>query len=146
MKKFLVYLIIIIMIITTSCSSKTTENMNLDEIKINILNQENSDLGISYFIEVKNNSDFIIKHVSLFLSYPINKESRENPYKVEESMSKKENIIKPEEVVKFYVFTPLKEAGLDTYVLNIEHPSIKLKGYYISKEKEEIPFAIGKGS
>ncbi|ATP41021.1 hypothetical protein CSE16_13715 [Solibacillus sp. R5-41] len=134
---------ILTLVLLVGCVSEKNINVNdMDKIKLELIEQNKLDEGISYSIKLTNGSDYVIKQNNVFVSFPIkNGESayKGNEYKVEADGNKLD--IQPGEKITLNVFMRYEGIG-DKSLLGIDNPHIQLKGYMHTVDDEH-HFTIG---
>lgn len=129
--KTLLLLILLLMSLTliTSCSNDTPHiSEEVDQIKLELIEQKKDLNGMVYTLKLTNNSSKVIKQNNVYLSYPIKTSngSRSNVFKVE-AENNKLNIETGEELI-LTVFAP-KEMYVNNNNIDIDDPTIEIKGF-----------------
>ncbi|MFJ7667394.1 hypothetical protein ACIQXI_09805 [Lysinibacillus sp. NPDC097195] len=128
---------LLILVLLSGCVNKETFTTNdIEKIKLALIKTETLENGISYTINLKNDSDFVIKQNNVFVSFPIKLgESglKDNKYTVEAEGNKLD--IQPGEEITLHVLMPFEGIG-DQSVLGIDNPNIQLKGYIETVDNE----------
>lgn len=143
MKKIIFLLISVSVIIFAGCSKQTEKAVDsklMDKIQIKVTNVSKQPAGNAYSMKLINNSPYLIKQNSVYLSYPIKQGtgSSFNKCKVEAIGNKTD--IKPGEEVSLGVFMN-SENYKDNKMLDAENPDIQFEGY-INEVKEANHFQI----
>ncbi|WP_411335138.1 hypothetical protein ACK1LH_21030 (plasmid) [Metabacillus indicus] len=121
--------------VTANFTTSDIQKINLEISKREVLENE-----ITYWLKLKNNSDFTIKQNNVFVSYPLilNNGSKGNVYKVEAQGNKLD--IMPGEEVVLTVSTPFQGIG-DKDSISFDTPQIQVEGYLDSvNEKSKFSF------
>jgi len=72
MKMKLLCTSLLILVLLSGCvSEKTFTTNDIEKIKLALMKTETFENGISYTIQLKNDSDLVIKQNNVFVSYPI---------------------------------------------------------------------------
>ncbi|MEK4425498.1 hypothetical protein [Solibacillus sp. FSL K6-1523] len=143
MKLKLLLSALFVFILLAACESEkqiTVEDM--EKIKLELIEQETSENGISYSIKLLNDSDYVIKQNNVFISFPIKQGENSykgNVYKVQASGNKLN--IEPGENIVLHVFTPFEGMG-DKELLGTNNPHIQMIGY-LQTVDEANQFSIG---
>ncbi|MFJ7183754.1 hypothetical protein [Lysinibacillus xylanilyticus] len=128
---------ILTLVLLAGCVSK--QNITVDDIKnikLELIEQQTFEEGISYSIKLTNGSDYVIKQNTVFVSFPIKHgESayKGNEYTVEAKGNKLD--IQPGEKITLNVFMPYKGMG-DKSLLGLDNPNIQIKGYLHTIDEE----------
>lgn len=137
MKMKLLFTSLLILVLLSGCvSEKAFTTNDIEKIKLALMKTETFENGISYTIQLKNDSDLVIKQNNVFVSYPIKHgESglKGNQYTVEADGNKLD--IQPGEKITLHVFMPFEGMG-DQSLLGIDNPNIQLKGYIETVDNE----------
>ena len=137
MKMKLLCTSLLILVLLSGCvSEKTFTTNDIGKIKLALMKTETFENGISYTIQLKNDSDLVIKQNNVFVSYPIKHgESglKGNQYTVEADGNKLD--IQPGEKITLHVFMPFEGMG-DQSLLGIDNPNIQLKGFIETVDNE----------
>lgn len=137
MKMKLLFTSLLILVLLSGCvSEKAFTTNDIEKIKLALMKTETFENGISYTIQLKNDSDLVIKQNNVFVSYPIKHgESglKGNQYTVEADGNKLS--IQPGEKITLHVFMPFEGMG-DQSLLGIDNPNIQLKGYIETVDNE----------
>jgi len=137
MKMKLLCTSLLILVLLSGCvSEKTFTTNDIEKIKLALMKTETFENGISYTIQLKNDSDLVIKQNNVFVSYPIKHgESglKGNQYTVEADGNKLD--IQPGEKITLHVFMPFEGMG-DQSLLGIDNPNIQLKGFIETVDNE----------
>ena len=142
MKKLKLLLFILLSMALTACDSseETLKKFDVDKISFEITDQFESSSSISYTIKVTNNTEVLISHLDLYLSFPIILANgiKENSYMT--IGIPLDNIVNLEkgESIEFVLKAPLDTEFMNLEAIDSEHPSIELKGYV----NKDIPFGI----
>ena len=144
-KKYLIISGFILFILGALIGCSDREAFNDDNIKFSIINIQSSSENKAYTIEVTNETGYELTHLEFFLSYPIKTEngSESNPFVIEgkpEALKKPLNI-KSGESIKFSIVAPIKKVFSNSNLLDLENPSVELKGDVVIGKKE-IPFGM----
>lgn len=114
----------------------------MKKIKLELVEQENLEDGISYSIKLINNSDYVIKQNNVYVSFPIKQDERfykGNDYKVEADGNKLD--IQPGENITLRVFMPFRGI-VDKTLVETDNPNIQLMGYLQTVDKKNY-FTVG---
>jgi len=134
---------ILTLVLLAGCVSE--QNITVDDIKnikLELIEQQTFEEGISYSIKLTNGSDYVIKQNTVFVSFPI--KHGENAYKGNEyTVEAKGNKldIQPGEKITLNVFMPFEGMG-DKSLLGLDNPNIQIKGY-LNTIDEEHHFTTG---
>ncbi|WP_141603821.1 lipoprotein [Terrilactibacillus laevilacticus] len=129
MKKFMLFLLVFV-IILTGCSNEKTSDFNLNEakkVKLRLNQTQTSKDGIRYTINLINGSDFTLKQNDVFVSFPIKIKGGQkgNEFKILAKGNKLN--IKPGEEVRLNAFLPFD--GIDRNRLLVDDPQVEILGY-----------------
>ncbi|PZD97295.1 hypothetical protein DNH61_02775 [Paenibacillus sambharensis] len=140
---------LLIVLIAAGCSgenSRETERFNDRSLKFKLLDSRQNDALASYTLQVKNEGLFTVRHLRMYIDYPILTEtgSMYNPYKLEgDAEGTGPYHLEPGDEITYRFITPVYEVfgekGLD-----YDNPSIELKGVVLEGDSE-IPFTITGG-
>ena len=128
---------ILTLVLLAGCVSE--QNITVDDmknIKLELIEQQTFEEGISYSIKLTNGSDYVIKQNTVFVSFPIKQgESafKGNEYTVEAKGNKLD--IQPGEKITLNVFMPFEGMG-DKSLLGLDNPNIQIKGYLHTIDEE----------
>ncbi|MFF2797036.1 hypothetical protein [Lysinibacillus xylanilyticus] len=128
---------ILSLVLLAGCVSE--RNITVDDmknIKLELIEQQMFEEGISYSIKLTNGSDYVIKQNTVFVSFPIKHgESayKGNEYTVEAKGNKLD--IQPGEKITLNVFMPYEGMG-DKSLLGLDNPNIQLKGFLHTIDEE----------
>lgn len=108
---------------------QTTQNNNTKpKLNIYLVKKTRDKNNIIYIFKMQNNSKHIIKQSNVYMHF--NKITivgfEANPFKVEAKGNKLN--IKPNEKLTLTFKIPI-DTGLRTYILDLDHPEIEIKGY-----------------
>lgn len=121
---------IFILILLAGCDSEKEFTLNdIQKIKLELIDKETLEEGISYSIKLINDSDYVLKQNNVFVSFMIKEGEnayKGNEYKVGAKGNKLD--IQPGEKVTLNVFMPFEGMG-DQSLLGIDNPIIQLKGF-----------------
>ncbi|WP_433594877.1 hypothetical protein [Lysinibacillus xylanilyticus] len=128
---------ILTLVLLGGCVSE--QNITVDDIKnikLELIEQQTFEEGISYSIKLTNGSDYVIKQNTVFVSFPIKHgESayKGNEYTVEAKGNKLD--IQQGEKITLNVFMPYEGMG-DKSLLGLDNPNIQIKGYLHTIDEE----------
>ncbi len=121
---------ILTLVLLAGCVSE--QNITVDDIKnikLELIEQQTFEEGISYSIKLTNGSDYVLKQNTVFVSFPIKhgeSSYKGNEYTVEAKGNKLD--IQPGEKITLNVFMPYEGMG-DKSLLGLDNPNIQIKGY-----------------
>lgn len=142
MKRIL--MVIVFLILLSGCSGQH-EKFDDNKIQISLENKQILGTNWTYSIVLKNNGNFTMKNTVIFLSYlkKVSNGTQGNPFKVEaRATSGNQNLIKSGDEVRFVFIVPVGDYFPDISILDTDHPYIEFKGFHLTPNNEEIPFAI----
>lgn len=128
---------ILTLVLLVGCVSKQNITVNdMENIKLELIEQQTFEEGLSYSIKLTNSSDYVINQNTVFVSFPIKHD--ENAYKgneyTVEAKGNKLNI-QPGEKITLNVFMQFEGMG-DKSLLGLDNPNIQLKGYLHTIDEE----------
>jgi hypothetical protein len=127
--------LIVMVLIVSGCKSEVqVKSTDIDQIKLELIDQSSMPGGTVYTLKLKNLSKFTIAQNNIYISYPIKTSngSKGNEFKIEAKNNKLR--IKPNEEIILTVNAPIEEIE-GNQKLDIENFNVEIIGY-IDEVKE----------
>jgi hypothetical protein len=126
------------MILSGCKSAIQVKSADIDQIKLELINQSRMPDGIAYTLKLKNLSKFTIAQNNIYVTYPIKTSngSKGNEFKIEAKNNKLQ--IKPNEEIILNAIAPIEEIE-GNQKLDVENFNIEIIGY-IDEVKESRRF------
>ncbi|CAM4480336.1 COG1361 family protein [Paenibacillus tarimensis] len=142
--------VLFIILLAAGCSGDLNSNkVQFDDrnMKFTLVASRQDADSMSYTLQIKNEGQFTVRHLRMYLEYPILTElgSKQNPFKME---GKAEGTgpyhLEPGEEITYRFIAPVQEVFGTYQRLDYDNPAIELKGVVMDGDLE-VPFTIGGG-